>query len=124
MDKYQALQEFWESFGIDAYDESTVPTGSTKPELPYITYDVSVGDFNDAINLHASIWYYGSSWGPITAKLAEVEKELSRGGKIIHFDNGVIWLTKGRPFAQRVSDPDDMIRRIYLNLSAEYITAE
>lgn len=33
-------------------------------------------------------------------------------------------LKRGSPFAQRMSDPnDDMIRRIYINITAEFLTA-
>ena len=124
MDKYQALQNFWSSYGIDAYDESTVPTGDYKPELPYVTYDISVSDFNHPIPLHASIWYYGSSWKPITEKLVEIESDIGVGGKIVPCEKGAIWIKKASPFAQRLSDPDDMIRRIYLSISAEYLIAE
>lgn len=124
MDKYQALQSFWESFGIDAYDESTVPTGEHKPELPYITYDVVVSDFYRPVNLHASIWYYGTSWSAITTKLSEIEYAIGLGGKIIPVDSGALWIKRGVPFAQRMTDPDDMVRRIYMNIEAEFVTAE
>jgi len=124
LDKYQALHDFWSSFGIGAYDENTVPTGEYQPELPYITYSVAVSDFDHPVNLYASIWYYGSSWGPITKKLTEIGTAIGRGGIIIPCDEGAIWIRKGRTFAQRMSDPNDMIRRIYLTLGAEYLTAD
>ena len=38
MDKSQALNTFWNSFGIPAYDEYTVPDGTS---IPYITYDTA-----------------------------------------------------------------------------------
>jgi hypothetical protein len=40
MNKSQALQSFWESFGIPAYNEYTVPDNA---EMPYITYSVIIG---------------------------------------------------------------------------------
>ena len=123
MDKFQALQTFWSSFGIDAYDESTVPTGDFRPELPYITYSVEVSDFYRPVYLNASIWYYGASWSAITTKLSEVSSAIGLGGKILPVDGGGLWIKRGFPFAQRMSDPDDMVRRIYLNIEAEFITA-
>ena len=39
MDKYQAINEFWNRFGVMAYDENTVPDDA---ELPYITYGVNI----------------------------------------------------------------------------------
>ena len=120
MDKYQALHAFWSSFGIPAYDESTVPTGDDRPEMPYITYDVVVSDFLFPVAMNASIWYYGSLWTEITAKLQEVEAEIGRGGKMLLTDEGAIWI-KGSPFAQRMPDQDNMVRRILINVQAEYI---
>lgn len=123
MDKFQAIQAFWSSFGIPAYDENTVPTGENKPLLPYITYDAVVSNLGTPVAMSASLWYYGTSWSGVTAKLEEVEAEIGMGGRIIPCDNGAIWIKRGTPFAQRMSDDNDMIRRIFINIEAEYITA-
>ena len=123
MDKFQAIQNFWSSFGLEAYDESTVPTGEYKPELPYITYDTAISSLNSPIYLHGSLWYYSASWVKITEKLIEIENYLGRGGVTLLIDEGAVWIRKGYPFAQRMGDPDDMIRRIYINLEAEFLTA-
>lgn len=122
MDKFQALQSFWSSFGIPAYDESTVPTGENKPEMPYITYDAVVGSLGDSCAMSASVWYRGTSWSQVTTKLAEIASVLSRSGKLIPTDEGAVWLKPGSPFAQRMADSDDMVRRIFINITAEYIT--
>lgn len=124
MDKYQAFQSFWSSFGIDAYDENTVPTGDDRPDLPYITYNIAESDIYRPVYLHASIWYYGTSWSAITAKLAEVSSAIGLGGKMLPIDGGALWIKKGFPFAQRMADENDMVRRIYLNIEAEFITAD
>ena len=124
MDKFQALQSFWSSFGLPAYDENTVPTGDAKPNYPYITYDASVSNLGAPVALSGSLWYYGTSWAQITAKMSEVQAGIGRGGKIITIDGGALWIKQGSPFAQRVSDPNDMIRRIFINIEAEFITAD
>ena len=118
MNKEQALQSFWASFTIPAYDESTVPDDA---QLPYITYSVSINDFKNPVVMTANLWYRDTSWNAITAKFAEIESALGIGGKVLHYEDGALWLYKGSPFAQRVRDEDDMIRRIYLNIEAEYI---
>lgn len=123
MDKFQALQSFWSSFGLAAYDENTVPTGDRKPPYPYITYSAAVSSLGKPVALSGSLWYYGSSWSAITAKLLEIEAEIGRGGVTLAIDDGALWIRKGSPFAQRMSDPDDMIRRIYINIEAEFLTA-
>lgn len=123
MDKFQVIQAFWSSFGLKAYDESTVPSGDNKPELPYITYSAAVSSLNDPVSLTGSLWYRGMSWSQITTKLLEIEAELGRGGVTLPVDGGAVWFTKGSPFAQRMSDPDDTIRRILINIDAEFFTA-
>lgn len=122
MDKEQALQAFWSSYGLDAYDELSVPDGAT---MPYITYGVSTGALGDPVQLHGSIWYRSTSWKIITRKAHQIEKDIGEyGHKIIELDNGRLYLTQGVPFSQRMSDPsDDMIRRIYININAEFFTA-
>lgn len=124
MDKFQALQSFWESFGIPAYDENTVPTGDDAPAFPYITYDAVVSNLGTPVAMSASIWYYGTSWAQITAKMAEIQSAIGRGGKILRIDDGAIWIVQGSPFAQRMADSNDMVRRIFINITAEYITAD
>lgn len=124
MDKFQALQTFWESFGIPAYDENTLPTGDDAPAFPYITYDAVVSSLGTPVAMSASIWDYGTSWARVTAKMAEIQSAISRGGKVLPIDGGAIWITPGTPFAQRMNDSNDMVRRIFINISAEYLTAE
>ena len=123
MDKFQAIASFWESFGIPAYDENTVPTGDNRPSFPYITYDASVSNLGYPVAMSGSIWYYGTSWAMITAKMTEIQSEIGMGGKIIPCDGGALWIKQGSPFAQRMSDPNDMVRRILINIEAEFLTA-
>lgn len=121
MDKEQAIHQFWSGFGLTAYDENRVPEDA---QMPYITYNVSTGALDDLIALHASLWYYGTSWADITQKLREIE--IAVGGEgfvILPIDGGAICLTQGSPFSQRMPDENDMIRRIYINLNAEFFTA-
>ena len=118
MDKWQALNDFWNGFNLSAYDEATVPDDA---KLPYITYTAGVDEFGSSISLTASLWYRSKTWSEITAKLEEIADSISSGGIMIKYNTGVIWLKKGRPFAQRVKDPDDSIRRIYMNIEAEFI---
>lgn len=124
MDKFQALQSFWESFGLPAYDENTVPSGEEAPSFPYITYDTIVSAFGTPVAMSGSLWYYGPSWAEISKKAIAIGKEISRGGKMIPLDDGAVWIKQGSPFAQRMSDPNDMVRRIYINIEAEFLTAD
>lgn len=121
MDKAQAIQAFWSSFGIPAYDEQTVPDDAT---LPYITYNVSTDSLDRPVPLSGSIWYRGTSWTDVTAKAEQIAAYVgARGHTVIRFDGGYLYVTKGSPFYQRVSDTDPMMRRIYINVTAEFISA-
>lgn len=125
MDKAQAPDAFWNQFGIPAYDESTVPTGDNAPPFPYITYGVTTDSLGNVVVMNGSLWYRSTSWEAASKKAEQIAKTVGEHGfTIIKLDNGYLWLTKGTPFAQRMTDPDDdMIRRIYITLNAEYLTA-
>lgn len=120
MTKDEAIYSFYSGFSLPAYDENTVPEGSA---LPYITYSVSTDSIGNMVILSASLWYRSTSWAAIQDKADEIAAAIGYGGKIIKIDNGYLWLTKGLPFAQRMSEPSDkMVRRIALNINAEFLT--
>ncbi len=132
MNKSQAITEFWNSFGIPAFDETTVPEyiddghgNQVKLVPPYITFNIVEDSLNSVVNLYANIWYKSTSWREITLKTAEIAKRLvEMQPPTIELDNGRLYLTKGTPFAQRMSEPtDDTIRRMYINVQAEFLTA-
>ena len=122
MTKAAAIYKFWSSFGLTAYEENTVPTDAA---FPYITYQLVTDSFDREIPLTASIWYRSESLAGINAKTEEISQTISRGGKIIPCDGGAIWLKRGQPFAQSMGDEsDDLIKRKYLNITAEFMTAD
>ena len=122
MTKAAAIYQFWNSFGLTAYEENTVPDDAT---FPYITYQLVTDSFDREIPVTASLWYRSESWTGINAKTEEISQKISRGGKIISCDDGAIWLKRGQPFAQSMGDEsDDLIKRKYLNITAEFLTAD
>ena len=122
MTKAAAIYQFWNSFGLTAYEENTVPEDAA---FPYITYQLVTDSFDREIPLTASLWYRSESWTAINAKTEEISQKISRGGKIISCDCGAIWLKRGQPFAQNMGDEsDNLIKRKYLNITAEFITAD
>lgn len=119
MTAVQALNAFYSRFWT-AYEETSVPKNA---ELPYITYQVAVGDFPDTVVLTASLWYRSTSWKAITEKEEEISDYIGTGGVILPTDDGAIWITKGTPFAQFTDDDSDSnVKRIILNLTANYLT--
>ena len=122
MTKAAAIYQFWSGFGLTAYEENTVPTDAA---FPYITYQLVTDSFDREIPLTASLWYRSESWTAINAKTEEISQKISRGGKIITCDDGAIWMKRGQPFAQNMGDEsDDLIKRKYLNITAEFMTAD
>lgn len=119
--KEHAIHQFWSSFGIPAYDSTTVDEDA---EMPYITYDVSTGSIGDFILLTGSIWYRSDGWTAVTQKAHEIEEYLTTmSPPAIKIDGGRAYFTKGAPFSQRISEPnDDTVRRIYIQVNAEFLT--
>jgi len=119
MNKIQTLHNFWSGFGLKAYDENTVPDDA---QLPYLTYEVSDDNFGNKVMQSASLWYRSSSWADITAKEQEISDFITRGGRMIAYDGGAMWIQKTSPWAQRLEEPsDEMIRRIVLNVTIEFM---
>ena len=122
MTKAAAIYQFWSSFGLTAYEENTVPTDA---DFPYITYQLVTDSFDREVQVTASLWYRSESWTAINAKTEEISQKISRGGKIIPCDGGAIWFKRGQPFAQNMRDESDgLIKRKYLNITAEFMTAD
>lgn len=122
MDRAQALHQFWSGFDWKAYDSSTVPSKDLSPVMPRITYDVALSEFGAPIPMAASLWYRGYSWEDISKKADEIYDHIGLGGRLLTYDDGKIWIKRGNPFSQRMSDEDDTVRRIYLNLEVEYFS--
>ena len=129
MKKAAAIYQFWNSFGIKAYEENTVIDADeegnpVEPQFPYITYQLVTDSFDREVAATASLWYRSESWTAINAKTEEISAHIGLGGKIIKCDGGRIWIKRGQPFAQNMGDEsDDLIKRKYLNLTFEFMTA-
>lgn len=120
MNKQEALYNFWNSFEIPAYEENTVPTGDNSLKFPYITYEMASDEFGNEIALGADLWYHSFSWKEINEKATEISQKIGRNGSVFRG----VWIKKGSPFAQNLSEPsDDAIRRIHLNITAEFFSA-
>ena len=125
MDKGGALNTFWSSFGLPAYNEASVPTGPQAPDFPYITYRTMMGSFGQTIPLNGSIWYRSSSWSDAEAKASEISRAISRAGVFVDYDDGALWIQRGDPFSYNMGDEsDDAIKRININIDVEFISED
>ena len=119
MDKIQTLHNFWSGFGLPAYDVTDVPVGA---QLPYITYEVSSDDFGNQRIQNANLYYRSTRWDEITQKAEQIADYITRGGRMLTYDNGAMWIQRGNPWAQRMSDTSDtMIRLIVLTIYIEFL---
>lgn len=123
MNKAQALQEFWSSFGLTAIDEQSAYDETIDLPTNYITYEVQTAGFDNEVSLSASLWYYSTSWVDITQKADEIAAYIGYGGKVIAIDGGYIWIKLGSPFSQRMAVEQENYRRIILNITVDYLTA-
>ena len=121
MTKAATIYQFWNGFGLTAYEENTVPTDAA---FPYVTYQLVTDSFDREVAATASLWYRGESWTAINAKTEEIARFIGGGGCLLDCDGGFIWLKRGTPFAQNMGDEsDDLIKRKYINVTVEYMTA-
>jgi hypothetical protein len=130
MTKEAAINAFWNSFGIKAFEENTVVDvdengNEIEPQFPYITYQGITDSFDREVPGTANIWYRSTGWKAINAKTEEVSKKIGASGKKIAVDGGGIWIKRGKPFAQNMGDEsDDLIKRKYINISIVFITQD
>lgn len=120
MDKWQALDDFWNSFEWPAYDENAVPDDA---EMPYITYAASVSSFENPVPLTASLWVRSTGQlASISQKAEEIAERVSPYALQPLGGGEYIFITQGNPFAQRLADTDTT-KRVFINLMAEYLSA-
>lgn len=134
MNKQQALNFFWSGFGVLAFEENTVPTddvinaliasGAAASKYPYITYQVITDNLDGPVFPSASIWDRDTSWERADLLANRISAGIRQMGTI-RLDNGRLFITTGRPFAQHMDEPGDAaIRRIALNTQMEFFTEE
>lgn len=120
MDKWQAQYDFWSSFGVDAYEEHSVPD---KAPFPRITYEAATGTFEIPVSITASIWTRTTSWVQADTLADAIERYIkSMGCPEINGGRYRVYIGNTK-FAQRMDDPeDDQIKRILLNVTFEFMT--
>lgn len=126
IDKWQAQHEFWSSFGWQAYDDQTTFTEDDLPAYPHITYESVSGGFNARTSISVHLWNRATSWAAIKQKATEIEGALSKGGVVIPFTGGALWLSIpadtvfARPFSTGASD--ELIQRIMLTVTVDFLS--
>lgn len=121
MTKDVALHQFFSSFGITAYTSTSVPDDAI---FPYLTYELITSAWGgEQVGLTINLWFYTESEAIPNAKAQELSEAIGLGGKVLPCDGGYIWLKRGSPWCQSLSDDTSpTIKRRYINVTAEYLT--
>ena len=120
MTKGAALHSFFDSI-MTSYAASAVPEDAT---LPYLTYELITSAWNGGeVGLTVNMWFRTTSEKEPNVAVDKLSKAIGLGGVFLHCDDGVIWLKRGSPWAQSLTDATDKtIKRRYINVTAEYLT--
>lgn len=123
MTKAAALHQFFNSFGIPVYTATSVPDDVV---FPWLTYELITSAWEDGpVGLTVNLWYRTTSEAVPNAKAQEISEAIGMGGKIVPCDGGYIWLKRGSPWCQSLRDEtDSVIKRRYINVTAEYLTQD
>lgn len=105
-----ALQKFYSSFGVKAYEEHSVPKNAT---LPYITYELEEPDWREQITLTATLWGSGASYKPLYEIVDKISTEIGEGLRM-PANGGSLYIYKGSPFAQVIDTGNDKVKGVYL----------
>lgn len=121
MKKEEAIYGFLSGFDLPAWAASQVPE---EAELPYLTYQVGTAAFGEGETaLTVDLWYRTEEEAIPNEKADQLARAIGRGGVLLPCESGGLWLKRGSPFCQNLTDPTDPgIKRRYLNLTVEYMT--
>lgn len=121
MTKDKALRRWFDQF-LDVYPSSNVPDDVI---FPYLTYDLVTGAFDSGeISLTVNLWFYTESEAVPNAKAQEMADAIGYGGTVVPCDGGCIWVKRGSPWCQNITEESNTnIKRRYLNITVEYLTA-
>lgn len=121
MNKYKALYNWFNSFGIPFYVSTNVPDN---PIFPYGTYENITSSFGeDSVSITVYLHYYTTREDEINAMSDKMSKVIGYGGTIITCDEGAIWIKKGTPFSQPITtESDKTYKGRYINIELEFLT--
>lgn len=118
MDKWQALDTYWNGYGMQAYNELTVPDNAA---MPYITYQAAVGSLDGPMRLSGSLYWRGNSWAwgmqKATAMLKAMDREIKVDGGYVKFR-----LPQGFQAQPQTEPSDEQVRRIIFQVDVEFLT--
>ena len=106
-----ALKTFFSGFELPAYTVDSVPDDV---QLPYISYSLSVPEWNQKATMYAQVWDRSTS----NAGIIQVADQITaavRDGAIIPMEDGYLVNWPESPLTQILVQDD--YRSVYINLS-------
>ena len=121
MDKAQALDAFFNSFGWPAFDENSV---ETENEKFYITYEGVKGSNGDLILTNPALYGYTNSYEKLEKKADEIyDRIINMRPPSIPVDGGLLVILPGEPtFSQRVDSGSTEWKKIVLYINLAFLT--
>jgi hypothetical protein len=126
VDKVSALQIFWSTFGINAYPSINVPEKARsdllKKGVPYITYDIVLGLFDQLCYMTGQVHYNVSltGIGPLVEKQQFIVDVLKRGGTTVPYRDGIMIVNLSSPAVQLMTEENDAIKKAIINIVVEF----
>ena len=107
-----ALKTFFSGFDLPAYAADSVPEDV---QTPYITYSMSVPEWNQKASMYAQVWDRTRSNQGIIEKADQITQAIGPEGRIIPITGGYLVLWPETPLIQIMVNGD--FRSAYINLS-------
>lgn len=105
MTREARLHEFFSSFGIKAYPNTSVPEVT---EFPWLVYEIPGGYWGDApVSGQIRLWYHTASESIPNEKVRQIAEAIGLGGKLLGYDGGAVWITRGQPWVNNIPDEAD-----------------
>lgn len=109
----QALNQFWNGFGIPAYTSDTVPD---EQELPYIVYNLTETDPLESKSHYAQVFYRSTSNTALLAKVDEILAAFHNSGNSIRLECSGGYVVLRNPTVQMLTDQVPEIRYAYIDM--------
>ena len=115
----EAWQRFFESFGMPAYRDTSVPDKDVS--LPYLTYQFVRAEFNEKASITVKMWFYTESEAEPDEYADLLYQRLKNGGAKVLYDGGAVVFSPGSPFCiAQTGENDNNIKLRYFNITATY----
>jgi len=119
MTKPQAIYNFFNSFGVDAYPLTAVPDDQA---FPFIAYEGNIGNTGDQISIAVQLWMHTDSEASLNNKVEQISTSIGMGGKVIHYDGGSMWIKRGNPWSIPIThQTDNTTKGRSLNIEIEFM---